>query len=447
MTLPHRPLAPKARVAVTLKPPARAASAVAVAVLALLPARAAAQQVPQDTPAEIPDESAPGTKVQSREKKVQREGETTVLREKIVTQDNSVGTGVALFLGLDLGLIKSVTQLTDIEGDKQGTQVGGRLVGSVYPEHFVFDLGLGWFYSSIKGEERLVDPAGGQRDADFSPVKVITYAAFAEFAARWRMTHNWQLGIGLDAMFGEDLSFSSEENPKAVTGLVGLQLFYGVPEKTADVRWGLSVFTDINVPDRQMYWGLLSVQLGLPLVKPDVIYREKSLVSLRETEEKVEVKKEVKKVVVKEVVKFVVAADVIRFPPKRALLGPENQRMLIDLSNTLRSVDDSWEEITVEGHVPTDAMPTEALNLRLSSARAAAVRNALVSSGVRSEIAKSKGFGSSRPYDSTDAVSPLNERIELSFTGVTNAGKLNNALNALLKRKLKPETCGPQGCK
>jgi outer membrane protein OmpA-like peptidoglycan-associated protein len=228
-----------------------------------------------------------------------------------------------------------------------------------------------------------------------------------------------------------------------------VQLFYGVPEKTADIRWGISGFTDINVADRQLYWVLLSVQLGLPLVKPDTIYREKSLVSTREKVEREEVKKFVPKVVVKDVVKFVLHRDTLRFAPRRAVLGPENQRFMLELAQTLKSVDYVWEGITVEGHVGPDAMGAgnENMNLRLSAARAAAVRNAIVAAGVPTSVAKSRGFGSTRPYDSLDATSELNERIELSFTGVTNAGRLNNALSDLQKRKLKPETCTAQGCK
>ena len=257
------------------------------------------------------------------------------------------------------------------------------------------------------------------------------------------------MGLGLDALFGEDLSFSSEANPKAVTGLVGLQLFYGVPEKTNDIRWGISAFTDINVADRQMYWILVSVQLGLPLVKPDTIYREKMLVSTRDKLEREEVKKFVPKIVVKDVVKFALHTDTLRFDPRKAILGNENQRFLIDLANTLKSVGDTWEDMTVEGHVSVDAMgaANEAMNQRLSAARAAAVRNAIVSAGVSTAVAKSKGFGSTRPFDSTDASSRLNERIELSFGGVTNAGKLNNALSDAQKRKARPETCTATGCK
>ncbi|MCA2959841.1 MAG: OmpA family protein [Silvanigrellales bacterium] len=419
----------------------------ALSLLLTTPAAFAQDVPPPDAPP--PEASATGTRVQTREKKIQRDGETVLLKERVVTQDNSVGTGVALFLGLDLGVIKSITELTDIETDKQGTQVGGRLVGSVYPENWVFDLGLGWFYSSISGQERLTDPQTGQRDEKFSDVKVITYAAFAELAGRYRLTKNWQLGLAFDAMFGEDLSFSSEANPAAVTGLVGLQLFYGVPEKTADIRWGLSAFTDITVPERQLYWVLLSVQLGLPLVKPDTIYREKSLVSMRDKVEREEVKKFVPKVVTKDVVKFVLHQDTLRFPPRKAILGNENQRFIIDLANTLKSVSEFWEDITVEGYVAPDSMGmgNESMNLRLSSARAAAVRNALVASGVSSTKAKSRGFGSGKPYDSTNALSALNERIELSFGGVTNAGRLNDVLNALQKRKVKPETCTAAGCK
>ena len=139
--------------------------------------------------------------------------------------------------------------------------------------------------------------------------------------------------------------------------------------------------------------------------------------------------------------------EVLSFPEGRSLLGSLNQRLMIDLGTTIKSVDDTWEEITVEGHVLRTAQPSEELNQKLSLLRAAAVRNAIVSIGVPSPLASVRGWGSRQPLESRNVESRNNERIELSFAGVSNAGKLNDALNAFVKKYRKPETCDTKGCK
>jgi len=71
--------------------------------------------------------------------------------------------------------------------------------------------------------------------------------------------------------------------------------------------------------------------------------------------------------------------------------------------------------IRVEGH--TDARGTEAYNLRLSEARAAAVKNALIQRGVDPARIRAMGYGESQPVSSQHA---MNRRVDIVIEPVVS---------------------------
>ena len=75
----------------------------------------------------------------------------------------------------------------------------------------------------------------------------------------------------------------------------------------------------------------------------------------------------------------------------------------------------SCPELALDIEAHTDATGSDALNARLSEARAASVRGYLVERGVPRERLAAEGFGSSRPVASnaTDVGRARNRRIEL----------------------------------
>ena len=400
------------------------------------------KQQPQVQETQDTQQTPDGT-ISTREKRLDKDDESTLYRERIYRSDNYRGTGFALFLGMNGGYITSAYGDPQNETAKSGYQLGGKFLGSIYPEHWVIDFGIGWFYSKIQGKERTIEEKSGNLNSEPESVKILTQAAFVEFAPRYRLSKNWQLGVVADLMFGTDLSFGAVPNNQNFVGMIGPQLMYGVPEKFLDMRWGIEALTDINVSSRQMFTVLLTAQFGLPILKPESIVREKELYSTKRRVERQEVPRIVNKMVVKEVMKFVFENDEIRFDPRRANLPASNQGFLLELANTLTRVQATWKELNIEATVENTG--DDAFNQKLSAARAAAVKNALVSGSVPIDVITSTGLGVSRlPPGSPSG--KLNH-IVLSFSGVTNAQKLNDAINKLQKLKARPETCTEAGCK
>ncbi|MBZ5637728.1 MAG: OmpA family protein [Acidobacteriia bacterium] len=77
-----------------------------------------------------------------------------------------------------------------------------------------------------------------------------------------------------------------------------------------------------------------------------------------------------------------------------------------------------WKEVNVEVDGHTDGRGGDAYNLKLSQARAEAVRDFLVSKGVAASRLAAKGFGKTRPIadNKTDAGRAKNRRVELTRT-------------------------------
>ena len=383
--------------------------------------------------------------VYKRSKKTVRPDMTSVVNEEIIRKRN-VSTGFALFLGLDSGYMQSSPTDSQQETQKSGYQIGGKFLGSVYPENWVFDFGLGWFFSKIKGQEYVNDGSGNITN-ELVDVTILTQAAFLEIAPRYRLSENWQLGLALDVVFGTDLTFSARQQNTNPVGLIGGTLMYGVPEKTADLRYGVQLVTDITLANRQIMWAMFSIQMGLPILKPDIISKRRDQDTTRlkiQTVDDVKIKKVIQTV---EVVKYVLETYDLPFAQRKANLQVDSQSFLLELAQALQSVSQVWGGLVVDGHVVNSG--DEKFNHRLSGARAYAVRSAFTAGGIPSEKVQHRGNGARRPRDPADttASSPKNDRTELTFSNVTDHRKLNDVISKLLARKRKPETCGQQGCK
>lgn len=101
----------------------------------------------------------------------------------------------------------------------------------------------------------------------------------------------------------------------------------------------------------------------------------------------------------------------ILFDSDAATIRAES-RVVLDEVAQLLAAEPSWK-LLIEGH--TDAQGEEAHNQRLSEARAAAVRDALVGRGVTAARLRAVGFGESRPAgdNATEVGRAQNRRVEL----------------------------------
>ena len=106
----------------------------------------------------------------------------------------------------------------------------------------------------------------------------------------------------------------------------------------------------------------------------------------------------------------IAAADPILFPPGEATIAEGSGAVLDRLAETLRRCDAN-AEIEVGGH--TDSQGSEDYNLRLSRARAEAVREALLRRGAPARLLSARGYGETAPIadNSGEAGRALNRRI------------------------------------
>ncbi len=102
----------------------------------------------------------------------------------------------------------------------------------------------------------------------------------------------------------------------------------------------------------------------------------------------------------------------VNFEYNSAKLTPASTAILDKVAASL--VDWSDVKVEVDGH--TDGRGADAYNMKLSQARAEAVRDYLISKGVAASRLTAKGFGKTRPIadNKTDAGRAKNRRVELN---------------------------------
>ena len=219
--------------------------------------------------------------------------------------------------------------------------------------------------------------------------------------------------------------------------LFGLVVANGDPSKLMDFRWGFQLLTDLTISERQLFLANLNLHFGVPIIKPDVVIKEKKVIQIKE------------KPVDRIVNRFFIILDreLVNFKTNSAELQPESSAYLASVGKVLAENMDLWEGLDIAGH--TDSRGSAELNTTLSRNRADEVKAILTVQGIQAERIRTYGFGPSRPIDNgTDEVAlARNRRVEMSFEGVKNPVKLQQLLDRQRKVRLTPETCTDTGCK
>lgn len=106
--------------------------------------------------------------------------------------------------------------------------------------------------------------------------------------------------------------------------------------------------------------------------------------------------------------KFITHA--IKFDVNKAILKPESITAIKQVKDYLDK--NPTSKIEIDGHTDSDGTPDA--NLKLSQLRADAVRNQLISMGIKPERLSTKGFGASMPIDKLNTVEAKanNRRVE-----------------------------------
>jgi outer membrane protein OmpA-like peptidoglycan-associated protein len=108
-------------------------------------------------------------------------------------------------------------------------------------------------------------------------------------------------------------------------------------------------------------------------------------------------------------------SEVVQFETNKAVLLPQSEELLNEVADALKEHAEI-ERIEIEGH--TDAQGSDRLNMKLSDARAKAVRDYLMKKGIEGDRMTAKGFGETKPVadNNTEEGRYKNRRVEFRIT-------------------------------
>lgn len=286
-----------------------------------------------------------------------------------------------------------------------GSQLGLMLVGSLYHDSFVGDLGVGWGRNTMSGSYLNAIPA-----------TVSTQTGLLEVSPRYRIGERFQLGPVVQAAYGarSDFSVTTGTNGNLVTLTGGLKAVYELPAFDRHVRLTARGMTDLNVAGSNLLLLLAGVEFPLygaklggirPLDAPVVAKNDQVVVAL--------------------------PMRLVHFESNSARLDEASLKFVHNLGRLLAESGLTWISVGVEGH--TDQWGTEDYNQDLSERRARSVSRALARGGVDSGRLTEAGFGKTRPLlqGRSKQASARNRRVELSFRGVSDPARLIELLKSL----------------
>jgi len=346
------------------------------------------------------------------------------------------GFGLNLFIAGDGAFIRSSSNSQD-ESSKQGALYGGKALLTLVNRDVEIEGGAGYCISNLQGAADTVEDEQNGGLVRLENVKIQTQTAVAEFSARLRLNQStegdgiWSIGPTAAAYLGTNASFGPDTKKiyRSVMFLGGqLALEFGVDFKP---RLALSYLTDINLYERQVHIGMLSLQFGTGLFKPKTLVKDVRNQTNDEIVRKVQVEKTVQRTVVKEQFRHLLKSEVVNFETDKAILLKRSEIFLRELGLLLAQNQERWTSLIIEGH--TDFRGQLDYNNRLSLARASSVREALLRVGVPANRMRAVGFGPSRPIDpnQNELAWARNRRVELSFESVTDPDWLRRSIQKL----------------
>ncbi len=329
-----------------------------------------------------------------------------------------------LFIGANFGYSMISTEGSLNNNDKNGFQFNAKLVGSRYFDHWLADIGVGWFYNRQSGDNPFSVPPGGK-------VTVTTWAGLLELSPRYRLDEHWQIGPVFNGLFGTDVSF--DENVSAsgqnFSLLGGLRGQYETDGENTRWRYGLQALTDITITARQAWLFQLDIQFGFPLKKSPAEEPKSTPAPVAapvrpKAPQFAEVTPEKK-------VKIYLGEAVLRFQTAKSTLRPSSKEILTKVAKYLKGSSKAWGSMRIEGHA--DKRGKVSYNEKLSLSRANAVKTELTKLGLSSKKLQTQGFGPHRPIDPADDLEAyaLNRRVELWLDGVADPDAIVRDLNAL----------------
>ncbi|MCB0408418.1 MAG: OmpA family protein [Bdellovibrionales bacterium] len=266
------------------------------------------------------------------------------------------------FVGFGLGYMDENESLKT-----EGLPFNLKFVGSFFPvQSWVADAGVGFVTQTFQNQSE----------------KDMVFSGLMDLAARYRFSGDWQVGPQLKTYIGNGDSFgSSSDNFTTFIGaqVMREQLLFGKYRN----RMGLSLVTDIGIPNQDAFVTSFEVQFALgSMVENRVSYNQ----DVNEVEEKAEV-------VVKKAYKLPVTQKSVFFDLNQRRLA-ENVKADLNRSVSKETMDlDNVKYIEVIGYA--DSTGPEGLNLKVSMERARSVKTELIKLGVPENKIRTRWVGES----------------------------------------------------
>jgi outer membrane protein OmpA-like peptidoglycan-associated protein len=307
-------------------------------------------------------------------------------------------------LGSDFGTVekKSVSS-PEVENEGVTYSLQGYL--SKYQTKWVGDLGLGFRFDNMEK----------------SGIKVNTKSFQAGLGYRYRVTDEFSIGPQIHLLMGQDVSFSdtgTNSDDKKVSGFGGIRGMYdwkSLDENNQQSMWrfGFGYMTDLSISERQINYLHLSLEYAWPI---------------RKAKKMIGIQKE-------SFISFDMKAANMRFISGSADLESEAKQKLKKLSELLLKYNHEWDYVDIDGH--TDITGDYKNNVRLSWARAEAVKAVMSDAGINPRKLHTTGYGPDRPLSKDPSPEALakNRRVEIGIIGDSASKTFINELNKLLELK------------
>jgi hypothetical protein len=362
--------------------------------------------------------------------------------------------GLTLFMGVSAGPTFVQSPSPD-ESNKNGYMLAGKGLASLYSDRWVLDAGIGWLSAQVKSqlpgkdEYPKLEP-GTEKTFIPGPVKIIVNSGFAEVAARYRLSKDWQIGIVGNALVSSgDTSFGAitarDDKPTTATGFMGGQIAFGTQTRDSNWRLCIEYLTDITIKERQVHFALASLQFGIPIIEPDRILEEREILTQKQRIDRITKEKLEKKVMVRNVLRFIFDSNEILFVEDGTKLHPDSLAFLKEIGSLAAEKSTDWVEIEIDPQLGT-SVPSDQMSL-LRESRANAVRAALRLGGADNQRIKTRPLPIS-PSDKNPSGTSAGERLILNFKGMQADRAFIERVRLLRKKYRIPDTCVlEQGCK
>lgn len=240
-------------------------------------------------------------------------------------------------------------------------------------------------------------PVGGGLNVRINSKTIITIANYYRFGMTKEMPKSWvhSLGISVD--------------------LRKLQTKYTPPPQSKEQLYQERQLADtkLQAEKEAAERAKMEAETEAKALLEEVEHAKANAQAIAEAEARAKAKEERVPVVVSEEIKKVldIALKSVQFETGSALLIKESYAALDDIATTM--VANSDLKISIEGH--TDKIGNDAINLKLSEARAKTCYNYLISKGIITERLKDQGFGAARPVATNDTEEGRSQNRRVEF--------------------------------